>query len=227
MRVQMSLEQADARRPLIMMSMRWTWKPVGKDASRSLNFSRCPNPYYFPDDKTFIFWGEFPRAYPAIPNSDRNTTVMDKIRKDLQAKYQKNAIYVMQSNEKELKPYLVMPDYQKKFKSYVAVSESSRRPSLSTDGSVLIFESIGYKPDGSVEGWQFYQYSSDGNHRQITHCHAQIWDVAVAPNGMLLAVIHNIASSRNINNIVIYQVKDGTSKEITLPEQPSRMINNQ
>jgi hypothetical protein len=28
------------------------------------------------------------------------------------------------------------------------------------------------------------------------------------------------------NKIVIYQVKDGKSKEITLPDQPSRIINS-
>jgi hypothetical protein len=29
------------------------------------------------------------------------------------------------------------------------------------------------------------------------------------------------------NKIVLYKVKDGTSREITLPDQPSRIINSQ
>jgi Tol biopolymer transport system component len=192
-------------------------------------FFSISKPYYFPDDKTFVFWGEHPFSYPAVPNSDRNHEIMRKIREELHSKYSDNSIYVMQGNEKELKPYLVMPDYQKKFKAYVAGSESSRRPALSTDGSILVFESIGYKPDGSAEGWQFYQYSTDGNHRQITHFHGKsIWDEAVSFNGEFLAVVHNVASSRDVNNIVIYRVSDGTIyKDIILPDQPSRIINRQ
>jgi Tol biopolymer transport system component len=196
-------------------------------------FFQMSRPYYFPDDKTFVFWGEHPFAYPAVPNSDGNSAIMDNVRKELQNKYQRNSIYVMQANEKELKPYLVMPDYRndyhKKFKMHhVVESEYSRCPSLSADGAVLVFVSLGYKPDGSADWEQLYQYSADGNHRRITHLHAvPIWAAAVSHNGELLAVIHNIASSQDINNIVLYQVKDGTSKEISLPDQPSRIINSQ
>lgn len=188
-------------------------------------FFEMSAPYYFPDDKTFLFWGDPPRAYPAIPNSDRDHSIMDKVRKELRSKYQYNSIYVMQANEKELKPYLVMPDYQKKTKAYFSGSEYSRRPSLSADGSVLIIESIGYKPDGSAEGWQSYQYSADGNHRQITHLPpASMWSQTVSFNGELLAVVYGDPGK---NKIVIYQVKDGTRREITLPDQPSRIINSQ
>lgn len=188
-------------------------------------FFSMSRPYYFPDDKTFIFWGDFPRAYPAIPDSDGNRAIMDKIRKELEAKYQRNSIYVMQANEKELKSYLVMPDYQKKFKMYVAGSETSRLPSLSAAGSVLVFVSLGYKPDGSGDWEQLFQYSADGNHRRITHLPAtSLWNQAVSPNGERLAVIYG---EETVNNIVLYQVKDGTSKEITLPDQPSRIINSQ
>ncbi len=188
-------------------------------------FFEMSEPYYYPDDKTFVFWGESPFAYPAIPNSDRNPAVMKKINQELRSKYQYNSIYVMQANEKELKPYLVMPEYLKQFKHYFANFEASRRPSLSADGSVLVFESTGYKPDGSAMGHQLYQYSADGNHRQITHYPLNtIWAQAVSHNGELLAVVHG---EQRKNTIVIYQVKDGTSREITLPDQPSRIINSQ
>jgi Tol biopolymer transport system component len=189
-------------------------------------FFQITEPYYFPDDKTFIFWGESPRAYPAIPDSDGNTAIMNKVRKELESKYYHNSIYVMQANEKELKPYLVMPDYIKKFKSYCAPAcEYSSKPSLSADGSVLIFMSIGYKPDGSVAGSQLYQYSADGNHRQTTHLPmGSIWSQAVSPNGELVAIIYG---GQTTNKILIYRTKDGTSKEINLTDQPSRIINSQ
>ena len=186
-------------------------------------FFGMSKPYYFPDDKTFVFWGESPFAYPAIPNSDRNVAVMKKINKELESKYKKNSIYVMQANEKELKPYLVMPEYQKKFKDYVAISESSSRPSLSADGAVLIFMSTGYKPDGSADWDQLYRYSADGNHRQITHLYkSTIWSQSVSSNGELVAIVYGEMTK---NKIVLCQVKDGTSREVTLPDQPSRIIN--
>lgn len=186
-------------------------------------FFEMSEPYYFPDDKKFLFWGESPFSYPSIPNSDRNPAVMKKINQELRSKYQYNSIYVMQANEKELKPYLVMPEYLKKFKHYVRGSEASRRPSLSADGSVLIFESTGYKPDGSAMGHQLYQYLSDGNHRQITHFAMTIYAQAVSHNGEMIAVINEPIKHKN--SIVIFQVKDGTSREINLPDQPSRIIN--
>ncbi|MBN1364373.1 MAG: PD40 domain-containing protein [Syntrophaceae bacterium] len=182
-------------------------------------------PYYFPDDKTFVFYGDFPRAYPAIPGSDRSIDIMKKVRKELEFKYKNNFIYVMQANEKELKPYLVMPEYVKKYKMYVASSESSRSPSLSADGSVLIFISIGYKPDGSAMGEQLYQYSVDGNHRQITHLPmGLIWSQTVSPNGELVAIVRG---GQATNKIVICKIKDGTTREIILPVEPSRIINAQ
>jgi Tol biopolymer transport system component len=190
-------------------------------------FFQMSNPYYFPDDKTFVFWGEHPFSYPAVPNSDRNIAIMDKVRKELEAKYKGNSIYVMRGNEKELKPYFVTHDNKKTTNRYLISTEYSKWPSLSADGSVLIFVAHGYNPDGSAIGDQLYQYSSDGNHRRIPNIHAGIWDGTVSPNGELLAVILNDASSRNINKIVICKIKEGTSREITLPDQPSRIINSQ
>jgi hypothetical protein len=43
--------------------------------------------------------------------------------------------------------------------------------------------------------------------------------------GKLLAVVYNSAQAREIRKIVVYNVQDGTSKEIILPDQPSRIIN--
>ena len=190
-------------------------------------FYQISNPYYFPDDKTFIFWGDTPFSYTGTFTGILPAAT-EKMCKELKSKYQNNSIYVMQGSEKELKPYLVMSDYGKKFKLYDKSYEYSRLPSLSTDGAVLVFAAQGYKPDGSGDWEQIFQYSSDGNHRRITHLNAKpIWDVSVSSKGDLIAVIHNDASSQKINNIVIYRVSDGTIyKEITLPEKPSRVINN-
>ena len=115
-----------------------------------------------------------------------------------------------------------MPEYQKKFKSYIGDSEYSRLPSLSADGSVLIFAAQGYKPDGSGDFEHLYKYSADGNHRSIKPL-GSIEGIAVSFNGELVAVIHE--SKQNKNNIVIYKVTDGTNQKITLPDQPTQIIN--
>jgi Tol biopolymer transport system component len=191
-------------------------------------FFRMSKPYYFPDDKTFIFGGEYPRDYPGIPINDKHITVMDKIIEELEAKYKHNSIYVMQGNEKELKPYIEMHYDKISTNQNLIATEYSREPALSADGSILIFEAQGYKSDGSADWNQVFQYSSDGNHRRITYLHATaIWSEAVSPNGDLLAVVYDAYPTRNVNKIVIYQVKDGTSRDITLPDQPSRIINGQ
>jgi len=147
---------------------------------------------------------------------------VEEIRNEHKSKYHDNSIYVMQGNENEIKPYIVMPDYQKKFKMYVAVSEYSRDPSLSADGTVLIFRAQGYKPDGSADGDHLYQYSADGNHRSITRVPPTETAEAVSPDGKQIVFI-----PRYSNKIVIYQVKDGTSRDIALPDKPSRIINSQ
>lgn len=174
-------------------------------------FSEISPPYYFPDDRTFIFRGWFPFSYPAVTGSDGNYEVLGRIYRELESKYKGNSIYVMKGNEKELKPYIVYSDY-------------STRPLLSADGSVLIFEALWDGSDGTRGGYQFLKYSPDGHHRRITDLDSMIRCAAVSPSGELLAVV---LYPENMNKIVIYQVKDRTSRDITLPDQPSHVINGQ
>jgi Tol biopolymer transport system component len=191
------------------------------------SFISVSKPYYFPDDKTFIFEGFNFMDYPGIPG--RPTTEyflkVGKMREELHFKYGNNSIYVMQKNEKKLKPYIIMPDYPEKFGARPG-DVYSKSPSLSANGSVLIFWARGYKPDGSGDDEvHLYKYSSDGNHRSIAGISPWTPDdaVAVSPNGKLIVVIPLFSN----NNIIIYQVKDGTSREISLPNHPSRIINCQ
>jgi Tol biopolymer transport system component len=208
----------------------WNWsvnevdlKTGQETCLTEFKFMLMSRPYYFPDDKTFIFWGDFLTLAPGMSDdrSHEDFLKVEKIRNDLKFKYKDNSIYVMQANEKEIKPYIVMPYYQKKFKDYVAVSEHSRWPALSADGSVLIFMAQGYKQDGSADFEHLYQYSADGNHRSITRIPDTETAEAVSPDGKQIAFITTYPYK-----ILIYQVKDGTSREITLPDQPSRIINS-
>jgi len=185
-------------------------------------FIGMSRPYYFPDDKRFIFWGHYLMSIPENPDirTQRDDFLkVEKLREELQSKYSDNDIYVMQKNEKELKPYLVIYKFGKKYEKYFPGAEYSTSPSLSADGSVLVFEAQGYKPDGSGDAGHLYQYSPDGNHRDIAQIPYTTSGVAMSPNGEMAAVVASVPRT-----IVIYQVKDGTSREIALPEQPSRII---
>jgi hypothetical protein len=97
---------------------------------------------------------------------------------------------------------------------------------LTEDGTIF-FQIWGQK-SGWTKLWkQYFQYSADGKHRCITNLKAiNSVSGAISYDGEMLAVIYGYDDSR-INNIVIYRVKDGTSREITLPDQPSRIINSQ
>jgi Tol biopolymer transport system component len=186
------------------------------------SFMYVSKPYYFPDDKMFIFEGCNFMDYPGI--SGRPTTEyfrkVAKTREEFHSKYGNNSIYVMQKNEKELKPYIIMHDYSEKFPGSSPGNVYSESPSLSADGAVLIFRARGYKPDGSGDEDHLYQYSSDGNHRSITQI-TRYGEATISPDGKLIAIIP-VPSY-----IIIYQIKNGTSRKITLPDQPSRIINSQ
>ena len=222
--------RSDIHRKRSQMGWNWSVNEVDVETGREtcltqFKFFSMSRPYYFPDDKTFIFWAEYLTVSPGISDDDQSMESFRKvenIRKELESKYQRNSIYVMHANENEIKPYIVTPDYQKKFKGYVKECQYSRSPALSADGSVLIFRAQGYKPDGSADFDHLYQYSTDGNHRSITRIPSTETEEAVSHDGKQVAFI-----PRYSNKIVIYQVKDGTSREITLPDKPSRIINSQ
>jgi len=213
------------RKPQV--GIKWTVYEVdiktGKESSLSeFKFFTITRPYYFPDDKTFIFGGEYLTGFPGVPDSNRDTDSFRKVekkRKELKAKYKENSIYVQQANDKELKPFLTAPGVRNKLKKTVADSDYAKWPLLNADASVLIFKAQGFSPDGKADQESLYQYSSDGNHRSIAPIPPTENMAALSFDGELIAVI-----PRPSDRIMIYQVKDGKSREITLPDKPSRVI---
>ncbi len=173
-------------------------------------FFQMSSLYYLPDDTSFIFFAEYPRACPENP--DCGYDAMKKAQEDYKTRYKENNIFLMRPGEKNLRPYI-------EFYSY------SSRPMLSADGSRLFFRGRGKPETGG--GWeQFYLYSPDGNHRCLTNIiSTSVWSGAVSPTGNLLAAVYDIAPEREKRKIVIYDVEGGSSREIVLPDQPSRIIN--
>jgi Tol biopolymer transport system component len=171
---------------------------TGKETQLTrFKFFELHQPFYLPDDKTFIFSAD----YPSLD--------LGEMRKELNSRYQYNLIYKMQSGEQTLKPYF-------EFYAY------SSRPMLSADGKCLFFRSRG-NPVTNGGSTQFYLFSSDGRHRRITNKVGwSVLDSAVSPDGEKLAVVCEIDEG---TRIVIYRVQDGSSKEVFLPDNPSRIIN--
>jgi Tol biopolymer transport system component len=173
-------------------------------------FYSVSKPHYLSDDTRFIFSALGPTRFPTIPSSDY--VAETKYREELQKTYKENEIFVMREGQAVLKPYMVFYD-------------RSTKPLVSKDGSRLLFQSYG-NPE-TQDGWdQFYLYSPDGKHRRITDLRATaVWSAAVSPGGELLAIVYDVRPHREISRIVIYRVKDGSSREVVLPDQPSRIIN--
>jgi len=183
-------------------------------------FFEISEPYYLPNDERIIFsaFGT-PRMFPGIAEND--SKAIRKKQAELDAKslqlFNKlgDNIYIVKKEQKELPEPLIK-------------SKDGLRDPLITMNGTIFFETQAYKPDGKGDGTQYFQFSADGKHRRITNLHATtIWSAAVSNDGALLAVVYDVAPAREIKRIVLYQVKDGTSREITLPDQPSRIINSQ
>ena len=194
---------------------------TGRETSLTeFKFFTVSRPYYFPDDKTFIFGGEYLTGYPGVPDSNKDMESFRKVekkRKEFKSRYKENSIYVMQANEKEIKPFFALPRIKKPYGKGYVESDYAKWPSLSADGSVLIFKAQGFKPNGSTGYDHLYRYSSDGNHLRIMPLPPTESMVAVSADGEMIALVPNPS-----NHIMIYQVKDGKSMEINLPDQPTR-----
>jgi tricorn protease-like protein len=174
-------------------------------------------PYYYPDDEKIIFsaYGP-PSMFPDIAENDDESIRIRQAElnaKSLQIfKTLGDNIYVIKKGQKEL------PE------PFIKSKDGLRRPLLTKNGTIF-FQIQANKPGWTSYWNQFFQYSADGKHRCITNLKAtSIWSAAISNDGALLAIVYGDSA---INNIVIYQVKDGSSREITLPDQPSRIINSQ
>ena len=177
------------------------------------------DPYYFPGDETIIFsaFGH-PRMFPGIAENDYRA--IRKKQEELDSKSLQisktvgSNIYIMKKGQKELPG------------PFIRSKDDLSEPMLTKDGTIF-FQIWGQKPGWTNLWKQYFQYSADGKHRCITNLKAiNSVSGAISYDGEMLAVVYGYDDSR-INNIVIYRVKDGTSREITLPDQPSRIINGQ
>jgi Tol biopolymer transport system component len=192
-------------------------------------------PYYLPDDKRFIFKGESPSLYPDI--SDNNYDLIQKKRQEYKSKYGENWIFIMQEGEQTLKPFIVFPPENADRGRATLTGKSlitekgkgySDDPLITADGSRIFFlaHSYDYETKKLTYEYQYYEYSHDGNHRHIIkEIPGTPWDTAISPDSKQIAIVYHAEPERKIRKIMICTVKDGTCKEIALPDKPSSFIN--
>jgi dipeptidyl aminopeptidase/acylaminoacyl peptidase len=195
-------------------------------------------PYYFPDDETFIFsaYGP-PRSYPGIADNDlkairENMTEFEK----KYAEYfppagvyiNKNAVYMMHRG----KQYISEP--------YIKTKDGASEPFITSDGSRIIFATKLY---GTKKGKQFFEYAKDGNHRPVIYIEdkgsmeglqeGSLGTTAISPDGKSIVAAYKLVvcfgegdkkKCNFMNETFIYQIKDGTKREIKLPPQPSYIM---
>ena len=176
-------------------------------------------PYFYPDDETIIF-GAYakPLMYPDIDENDhkanweRQRFLVEKDKKRGRI-LPNNDIYVIK------KGAVVLPN------PFVCDIDGITDPLISRDGKHIYFCGTARKPDGIyAEGHQFYQYSVDGKHRRLTYITppSNIYSAALSPDEQYLAIVTGANESRIIK---LCNIKDGTSRTINLPDQPSSIIN--
>ena len=153
---------------------------------------------YFPDDERFIYYGENPSVFEGT-YADQSA-FRDKLGEI--GKQGKGIHYIVVMKGKELipNPYKFPPKTRPK------------RPLLSKDGSVLIYEK-------SMSAGKFFLYSPDGNHRLVGGG-GSIDSAAISPDGNLLAMI-----SVGLR-IKIYTILDGKIQQnLYLPCAPKKIQN--
>jgi len=182
---------------------------------------------YFPDDERFIYYGENPGAIEGanVYQSGFSNKMVELARQGKEI----HGVVVMKGTE------LIPNPYQFPGKTI------PKRPLLSKDGSVLIYEK-------SLSAGKFFLYSPDGNHR-LVGSGGSVNAAAISPDGEFLAMIP--ASSATMHT---YTLRDGKRKQsfylayalkimknygdlikkwerqngekfIMIPEKPSRIIN--
>jgi Tol biopolymer transport system component len=169
-------------------------------------FALLSPPFEFPDGRTIVFSEYGTQGKP----------------RDLMSK---DNSFMVKKGDKKLPYPFVIPDNRNPL---ISDRNNTKRPLISRDGNKILFQAHAQKPDGvHGEGDQFYEYSKDGKHTQLTYLPVStIYSADISPDGHNLAVIYAPLSRSPVRKkIAICNINDGTYKAIELPDQPSRIIN--
>jgi Tol biopolymer transport system component len=202
-------------------------------------FRTSSAPYYFPDDETFIFsaYGP-PRSYPGIADND-----LKAIREKMTEFEKKYGYHLAIDRHPDAyacgeKTYVMHKGGQYISEPYIKTKDDAYKPFIIGEGSRIIFATTVYRDKKFVK--QFFEYAKDGNHKPVIYIEEKgltegesLVATAISPDGKsIVAVYHllvcfdegNKKKCNLMNEIFIYQTKDGTKREIKLPTQSSSIL---
>jgi Tol biopolymer transport system component len=173
-----------------------------------LNVHLLSHPFEFPDGATMVFSAK--RAPDLTPEWD-------------------GRCYMVKKGDKQLPQPFVIPGNRNPL---LSDRVSTKTPLISRDGKRIVFQGLALRPHSKyTDCQQYFEYSTTGIYRRITHIpipDSCIVSADLSPDGQYLAIIFEINSGRDEpKRIAICNIQDGTYREINLPDQPSRIINQQ
>lgn len=198
-------------------------------------FFSISNPTYFPDDETIIFHAtSTPGMFPDIAENDGKA--IWKRKKKLDAKglqyfhHTGENIYIVKKGARILpKPFLF--NESDNIDPFIDYQAGASDPLLSRDGEQIYFRASTDRAGRKfAEGSQYYQYSKDRKHRRVTNINPNvtpsnhITSATLSPDGKSLVIVKYDESTKS-RLIGILNIKEGTMRRISLPDQPSRIIN--
>jgi Tol biopolymer transport system component len=168
-------------------------------------FSISP-PKEFPDGKTIIFGAYgFPGMSPEIEDTEN--------------------VFMVKKGDRNLPVPLVRLNGNNPL---INEKGGTNNPLISRDGKQILFQGNAQKPDGiHGEGHQYYEYSMGVKYLRLTYLpSSSIWSADLSPDGQYLAAICDLVFDESESKkIFISNIINGHYQEINLPDQSSRIIN--
>lgn len=171
-------------------------------------FFSMGQPKYLPGDRQFMVAAEYPSQNPGMTEEERSTN--QKIENLSRSKYHGQLLYIMERNQRVLKPYV--EDYS-----------FSMHPSMTADGKQIFFLGIG-NPQTNGDWYRYYKYNPNGKHQSVAHLKTTVYSADVSPYGHYLVIV---CGENNGRHLVIYDIADGRSKEIKLSNISVNILNNE
>jgi len=169
----------------------------GEQRLTDYNFYQISPPEYLPGDRQFIFSGSSPRAYKALPGEegDRHT---------YKAKYRDNCIFVLPVDQslQQLRPVF-------------SNGEFSDYPSISADGSTILYRARSDKEDGIKTKFTYDLFLFAGKtHRRMTRMEGQVSESVLSPKGDQAAFVSEKYDKPRQFEIYILNIRSGQVKKL-------------
>ena len=156
----------------------------------AFQFFQYSSPFYLPDDQHFIFSGEGPIEYVS-PTGEKGYN-------GYKSQFHDNLIFVLSpSGEKSLTPFFTNGD-------------SSDFPTISADGSKVVYRARSDKLDPFRPGFTYDLFLFDGKeHKRLTKLDGIIEDTVLSSNGSMSAIVHTRRKQVSNPKLTLFNVDTG------------------